>query len=164
MADYIPICFLWEKKSEILGLKCKDIDLDRMAYTIRDTKSGDDEQTYFLPPEISKDIEGLLSDKETIFPYITDYRYYKKVKEIQLLSGFGKLTPHKYRSVITSVIIAEGASQTTALANLGHSTRSIFAGALAHYADVDRFEESKKAYNIVQTVLKKDTKNEQKTI
>jgi len=142
--------FFGRRKSEIENLEWRDIDFDRPSYTIRNTKNGDKEQTYYLPDEIS----ALLKDRDNSSIYVfnnhTNYKYYKHNKDIALLSGVN-ITAHKYRSLLASNVIAHGGNQQTAMASLGHSVETLFAGMLKHYATVDRWKESKKAYELIKS-------------
>ncbi len=142
------------RKSEILNLKWKDINMDKNFYILRDTKGGE-EQKMYLPAEVKK---LLLDFKDDSWEYVfTSYRTKTRIVDAKRAVGKMKIALdnksfglHYLRNVITSAMAEQGLDSIFLSGALGHKDPNT----IKKYLTMNYLKSSEMASDIIEKLTR----------
>lgn len=153
-AMFLIWLLLAKRKTETLYLRWENIDFENgYIWLTSDTTKTDENQRFYLPPEIKqvllefRESSGyIFKNYETGLPLENVYRQVKKIKEA---SGLPEFTPHYCRNLLVSAAHTRGVDTSNLSGALGHGD----ANTINDYLTINYFNGSKETYNSVKGIL-----------
>lgn len=117
------------RRSEIIGLKWADVDLESSCLRLSDSKEGASVRPIGLPVVEFLEARGLNADGDYVFPGVRCAEHYGAIANqwdrIFKDSALGDVTPHVLRHSFASIANDLGFTEITIAALLGHSKGSV---------------------------------------
>lgn len=117
------------RRSEIIGLKWADVDLESSCLRLSDSKEGASVRPIGLPVVEFLEARGLDADGDYVFPGVRCAEHYGAIANqwdrIFKDSALGDVTPHVLRHSFASIANDLGFTEITIAALLGHSKGSV---------------------------------------
>lgn len=117
------------RRSEIIGLKWADVDLESSCLRLSDSKEGASVRPNGLPVVEFLEARGLNADGDYVFPGVRCAEHYGAIANqwdrIFKDSALGDVTPHVLRHSFASIANDLGFTEITIAALLGHSKGSV---------------------------------------
>lgn len=117
------------RRSEIIGLKWRDVDLENSCLRLSDSKEGASVRPIGLPVVEFLEARSLDADGDYVFPGVRCAEHYGAIANqwgrIFKGSALGDVTPHVLRHSFASIANDLGFTEITIAALLGHSKGSV---------------------------------------
>jgi len=150
---YFLFGFTGRRKSEILKMKWKNLDLDNDYYWIEDTKNGET-QKYPLPPMVKKALLKMKDERRGyVFKSPAGDGHFKnadrQMKNLKKFIGIEHLTMHYMRNILVSALAENSVEAITLSGVLGHKQ----VGTINKYLSQNTLKSGEKSLKIINNIL-----------